>query len=128
MVRKRSEPVLEQPYLDDLRGILVFRSFAEAEICIGRLEDLRRRYVVAEDRVGVALCRRIALTGRRRCEMISRNPQVAPMNRRRKSEIAVWFRVWLETPELFGDWLSLRRNTQEYRELSESGPIDDDRR
>ncbi len=50
--------------------------------------------------------------------MISRNSRVDPGKRRRYAEIADWFRVWLETPEIFGDWLGLRKQSETYRKLS----------
>jgi hypothetical protein len=39
--------------------------------------------------------------------------------RLQKQEIAHWFRIWLETPALFEDWLSLRKGTEEFRKLLE---------
>jgi hypothetical protein len=129
-VHRRMNPghlklTIEQPYAGDLDGILVFRSFADAEISIGRLEELRRRYAQAADKRGVEWCRRVAVMGRKRAGMISRDPRVDPLKRRRKAEISHWFQIWLETPELFGDWLAMRKKTGTYRELSDSGSADD---
>jgi hypothetical protein len=125
MNSSRHRLIIEQRYAADLDGILVFRSFADAEISLGRLEELRRRYAAAADTRGVEWCRRVALTGRKRAEMISCDSRVDPLKRRRKAEIANWFRIWLETPELFGDWLAMRKKTGTYRELSDSGSTDD---
>jgi hypothetical protein len=64
-------------------------------------------------------CRRVGALGRRRAELISRNRRVDPRKRLQKREAAVWFRVWLETPELFEDWVSLRKRTEDYLKLQE---------
>jgi hypothetical protein len=36
--------------------------------------------------------------------------------RRQAKEISDWLRIWLQAPELFSDWLDLRRRSPEYRE------------
>ncbi|MDM7997578.1 MAG: hypothetical protein QUT30_18045 [Acidobacteriota bacterium] len=62
-------------------------------------------------------CRRIAALGRQRAELISRNHRVRREKRLQKQEIAAWFKVWLETPDIFADWLALRKNTEEFQKL-----------
>jgi hypothetical protein len=42
---------------------------------------------------------------------------VGPDKRAEKAEIATWFRIWLETPDLFFDWLELRKASEEFRGL-----------
>jgi Ni/Co efflux regulator RcnB len=46
--------------------------------------------------------------------MIAGNQRVAPEKRREKEEIRQWFRVWLETPDSFFDWLELRKASPEF--------------
>ena len=111
---------MEPPYCEALTGILSFSSFAAAEHTLERLEDLRRKYQSASDKKGVEYCRQIAALGRRRAEMIGRNKRVSLRARRQKQEMANWFRIWLETPALFADWLAMRKDTEEFRELLRS--------
>jgi hypothetical protein len=47
--------------------------------------------------------------------MISRNHKVEPQKRAEKEEIAGWFRIWLETPDVFFDWLDVRKQSPEFR-------------
>jgi hypothetical protein len=89
--------------------ILSFRSYLEAEESLRRLDKLLHGFAAASDKDGVEYCRDIALQGRRRAEMITRNPRVDPVKRSQKREIALWFQIWLEDPELFWDWLELRK-------------------
>jgi len=42
-------------------------------------------------------------------------PVEAP-KRAEKVEIANWFRIWLETPDAFFDWLDVRKQSPEFRE------------
>jgi hypothetical protein len=104
-----------------LKGILSFKCFQDAEQTLLRLEAMRQKYLAETDDKGLRYCREIGLLGRRRAELVSRNRKVCATKRRQKSEIAFWFRVWLETPDLFRDWLELRKGTPSFRELCEAG-------
>jgi hypothetical protein len=57
----------------------------------------------------------VARLGKRRAEMISRNPKVEAPKRAEKEEIANWFRIWLENPDSFFDWLDLRKQSPEFQ-------------
>ena len=120
MARQPQEISLDPPYDSDLEGILSFKSFGDAEQTLLRLEAMRQKYFANNDDKGLRYCRDMALLGRKRAELLSRNPRVRAAKRRQKSEIAFWFRVWLETPELFRDWLELRKGTRSFRQLSEA--------
>jgi hypothetical protein len=107
----------DPPYDEILSGILAFGTLAQTEETIRKLEDLRQRFLKSSDKRGVECCRRVGMEGRRRAEMIAGNPKVSPSRRLQKREAAFWFQIWLETPDLFGDWLELRKNSAEYRRL-----------
>jgi formylmethanofuran dehydrogenase subunit E len=47
--------------------------------------------------------------------MIARNHKVEPEKRAEKEEIMQWFKIWLETPETFFDWVELRKQSPEYQ-------------
>ncbi len=111
---------IEPPYREALTGILAFSTFEEAERTIKSLEIICRNYKAASDKKGVEYCRRIASLGRSRAELISRNKRVDLQKRLQKKEIAIWFKIWLETPAIFDDWLSLRKSTEDFRILAES--------
>jgi hypothetical protein len=116
----RPDTVIEPQYREALTGILVFATFEEAEETLRTLENLRRKYRAASDKKGVEHCRRIARLGRRRAELIGRNRKVGLQKRLQKQEMANWFRIWLETPDIFEAWLSMRKNTEEFKKLSAS--------
>ena len=48
--------------------------------------------------------------------MISHNRKVESQKREEKREISEWFRIWLETPDAFFDWLEVRKVAPEFRE------------
>ncbi len=111
---------LEPPYREVFEGVLSFSSFAETEETIRRLEKLWRQYQSASDKKGMDYCRQVAALGRRRAELISRNKRVSREKRLQKQEVATWFKIWLETPDIFWDWLALRKRTEEFRAVFES--------
>ncbi len=117
--RRNQKLQLDAPYDALLAGILSFKTLADAESTLERLENLRQRFHAESDKKGVEYCRLIAVLGRRRAELIARNRQVSASKRLVKQEVALWFRIWLETPELFADWLSLRKRTPDYQRLCE---------
>jgi len=108
---------LDPPYREKLAGMLSFASFEETEKTIKQLEILCREYRLASDKKGVEYCHQIASLGRRRAELISRNKRVNMQKRLQKQEIASWFKIWLETPSIFADWLEMRKQTVEFQRL-----------
>ncbi len=125
MARSKKESAIDPPYQEALEGILSFRTLGDTERTLRRLEALRKEYRAKGDDKGCEYCREIALTGRRRAELISRDRRVGEAKRRQKKEIAFWFQVWLETPDIFGDWLALRKASSSFGRLSDTEGIVD---
>jgi hypothetical protein len=104
------------PYDAMFRNILKFSDLKQAAASIRNLENLRRKFARERDQKGLSRVRETALKGKQRALMISRNPKVEQGKRAAKIEIAEWFTVWLQTPELFQDWLDLRQRSSDFRE------------
>jgi len=114
-----SRPALPEPYAARLDGALEFHDLASAERSLAKLDELYREYSANADREGVKLVASLAKQGKLRARSLAANPRVAEAKRREKEEIARWFQVWLETPDLFRDWLELRKASDEFRSLPE---------
>ena len=112
-----SGPPMEEPYASRLRDLLQFHDFASAEASLRKLDEAYREYREASDRTGAGLVRSLLQKGKLRASSMAGNPRVGPDKRAEKAEIATWFRVWLETPDLFFDWLELRKASEEFRRL-----------
>jgi len=112
-----SDPVMPEPYATRLKGVLEFHDLASAEQSLLRLDVIYREYLTAADRVGKAMVCALVKKGKLRAQSIAANARVQARKRQEKQEIANWFRVWLETPDLFADWLELRKSSDEYRQL-----------
>ncbi|HEX8887529.1 MAG TPA: hypothetical protein VF779_00020 [Pyrinomonadaceae bacterium] len=104
------------PYEAMFRNVLKFSTFAQAAASLKNLENLRKQFARKKDREGLRRVHEVALKGKQRAQMISRNRNVDEKKRAEKAEIAEWFSVWLKQPEIFNDWLELRQRSKDFRE------------
>lgn len=102
-------------YEEEFTDLLHFSTLDEAEMCLVRLDELLRKFVVEGERAPAERVREVARLGRRRAEMIARNRKVDAQKRVEKEEIAHWFGIWLETPDAFFDWLEVRKQSLEFQ-------------
>ena len=106
----------QDPYEAMFRNVLKFSTFAQAAASIKNLENLRRQFARKKDAAGLRRVNETAMKGKQRAQMISRNRNVDERKRAEKAEIAEWFTVWLQQPEIFTDWLELRQRSKDFRE------------
>jgi len=105
----------EGRYEEEFSDLLHFSTFDEAEMCLVRLDELLRKFLVEGERAAAERVREVARLGRRRAEMIARNHKVDVLKRAEKEEIAHWFGIWLETPDAFFDWLEVRKQSRDFQ-------------
>jgi len=105
----------EGRYEEEFSDLLHFSTFDEAEMCLVRLDELLRKFLVEGERAAAERVREVARLGRRRAEMIARNHKVDALKRAEKEEIAHWFGIWLETPDAFFDWLEVRKQSRDFQ-------------
>src|SRR5256714_15350526 len=105
----------EDQYEEEFEDLLHFKTLEDAEVSIMRLDELMRKFQVHGERAAVERVLNVARLGKRRAEMIARNPKVEAQKRAEKVEIANWFRIWLETPNAFFDWLDVRKQSPEFQ-------------
>jgi hypothetical protein len=116
-----SDPVMPEPYAHRLKGALEFHDLASAEQSLRRLDAIYREYSSAVDRFGTTMVRALVKKGKLRAQSLAVSRRVHAEKRQEKQEIARWFQVWLETPDLFADWLALRKSSDEFRRLFGGG-------
>jgi len=105
----------EDQFEEEFEDLLHFKTLSDAEVSLMRLDELLRRFRVHEEKAAAERVLQIARLGKRRAEMIARNHKVEPHKREEKEEIANWFRVWLENPDAFFDWVEVRKQAPEFR-------------
>ncbi len=107
---------------DEGEDRLRFATLEEAEETIRRLDGLWRSYRELDDQPGLKRILETARLGRSRAQMIAGNKRVSAAARAEKEEIRQWFRIWLETPDAFFDWLELRKRSPEFQQKFRAAP------
>lgn len=116
----------EGRYEEEFTDLLHFSTLEEAEMCLVRLDELLRKFLLDDEQAAAERVREVARLGRRRAEMISRNHKVDARKRAEKEEIAHWFAIWLETPDAFFDWLEVRKQSPDFVSKFPSPGLEDD--
>mgnify|MGYP001004429910 CR=1 FL=1 len=91
-------------------------TLAAAETSLREIDALYRKFQRLGDDTGVRFARNAALVGKRTAERAIQEKDANKSNLVEQAEIAQWFTVWLQTPELFEQWLQIRQGTQDYRQ------------
>lgn len=110
---------LESPYAPMFRNILKFSDFMQTLISIRKLENLRKKFSQENDKEGLRLVKETAIKGKNRALMIAKNPKVEQQKRAEKAEIAEWFTLWLQSPEVFENWVQIRQKSRDFKEKFE---------
>ena len=74
----------------------------EAEQTIQRIDAIFRRFRDHNDERGMRFARKVALSAKNSALASAHKSDTA-------SEIAEWFTIWIQTPDIFGDWLEVRK-------------------
>jgi hypothetical protein len=104
----------EDQFEEEFEDLLHFKTLGDAEVSLMRLDELLRRFRAHEEKAAAERVLEIARLGKRRAEMIARNHKVEQHKREEKEEIANWFRIWLENPDAFFDWLDVRKQSPDF--------------
>jgi hypothetical protein len=91
-------------------------SIEQGETLIREMELLRSHFSKTDDREALQRLRAIAIEVRQRATSARRDQKSDERVRRQQKEIAQWLGVWLQTPELFEQWLELRRRSPEFKQ------------
>jgi hypothetical protein len=105
----------EGQYEEEFQDLLHFATLEDAEMCIVRLDELFRKFHEDGEDAAAERVLEVARLGRRRAEMIARNHKVDAQKRAEKEEVMNWFKVWLETPDAFFDWLEVRKESPDFK-------------
>lgn len=94
-----------KPYTAEFRNILKLGSLSSALGSIRRLENLRKKFAADKDKEGLREIRERSIAAKKG---LKKTPEDA--------EIAQWLTVWLQTPDVFESWLSLRKRSKDFQE------------
>ena len=90
---------------------LTFGTIDAANTLIERIETLRQQF---ENNAAVAERLRYEVRQfKTELDLLAANEKAE--NRDLAHEVAQWLTIWLQTPQIFGEWLSLRRATADFQ-------------
>ena len=89
-------------------------SLREAKETILFLDRHWRQFRTTGDRTGTRYARQTARRAREYAETLAARTDNAP-SAILHQEIAQWFAIWLQTPDLFFSWLTLRESTADFK-------------
>jgi hypothetical protein len=87
----------------------------KAEVLIKRLEKLQKNSAQAGDQTTLKQVRNLVVNARQVAESRAKDRKLDPSERAEQAELAEWLKVWTQTPNLFEDWLDLRRRSPDFR-------------
>lgn len=83
---------------------------------IRNLENLRKKLAADSDKEGLRRLRETALNGKTRALDMAADPRLENKTKLENTEIAEWMTLWLQSPEIFENWVTLRQNSKDFKE------------
>ncbi len=110
-VQWRQQKIEKTSFGDELD----FRDLSSAFESVVKVEE--KRLQRQTDKVtGAKELREVVSAARADCLLKASSKILDQQQREQAIEISEWLRIWLQAPELFSDWLDLRRRAPDYRE------------
>jgi hypothetical protein len=106
-----------EPYDEFFRNIIKIEGFAQAVSTIRNLENLRQKFQRESDREGLRLTRKRGVEAKKQAQENAEDAALPDRRRLESHEIAQWIHVWLETPDIFENWLALRQASAEFKRI-----------
>jgi hypothetical protein len=94
---------------------LNFFDMEQARPSLCELERVRQEFQRQGDSVNLRRQREAVVKSRQELITIAGSKSAEERRRAEAKEIAEWLAVWLRSPELFEDWLDLRRRSADFR-------------
>lgn len=105
-----------RPYDAAFRNLLNIGDLKAALASIRDLESLRRKYSADNDREGLRLVRETGIGAKQQATETAERTRIDAVTRQINGEIAEWFRIWLQTPDVFENWVDLRQHSRDFVE------------
>jgi hypothetical protein len=105
----------DQPHEAEFRNLIRTDDLDAAARSIKQIDNLRSRFLAVGDKDGLRLLREEVLEAKAALQKASRDKQHDVQTRRTSAEIAEWLTIWLQAPELYENWVKLRRGSADFK-------------
>jgi len=90
--------------------------FSELDVAFASMVKIEEeRLQIGDNTSAVSDLREAVSEIRKELTLRAGSPIIDPSHRVLLGEVAQWLKIWLQAPELFSDWLDLRRRSPEFR-------------
>lgn len=94
---------------------LDFSNLSSAFESVVKLEESRLAFQTHSDPQALEKLRSVVVASRNDLSLRARSKILEAREKEEAKEVLHWLTVWLQAPELFSDWLDLRRRSPEFR-------------
>lgn len=98
----------------EFQGTLDFTTLSAAFGSMVKVEE-KRMDLPNNDTSELTQLRNLVTIARKESLLRARSKIIDPGQREEAREVSEWLSIWLQAPELFSDWLDLRRRSPEFR-------------
>jgi hypothetical protein len=105
----------ERPHEAEFRNLLKLDDLDSTYASIRRADNLRRKFESENDKEGLHLLRAEVLEGKANLVKMSGDGKVDTEKRRIASEIAEWLTIWLQSPDIFENWIKMRQASADFK-------------
>lgn len=105
----------KSPYDAMFYNILKLDDLDQTLNTVRDLENLRKKLVSKNDKEGLRLLRELVLNGKKRMQEMATDPR-RETSRLKNIETAEWLTLWMQSPEIFENWVGLRKASADFRD------------
>jgi hypothetical protein len=102
------------PHDAALRNLFDVSGLDRLESSLRNAENLRKKLLKDNDNNGLRLLRNKAIDTKTASVKTSKDKRLSETERAIQGEAAEWITLWLQSPELFANWVKLRRSSKEF--------------
>jgi hypothetical protein len=104
----------DRPHEAEFRNLIKTVDLDSARRSMKQAENLRKKFISLGDKDGLRLLRDEVLEVKAELQKAARNKTLDAKRRQMSAEMVEWLTLWLQSPELFDNWIELRRNSADF--------------
>jgi hypothetical protein len=108
----------QPPPLDAaLKNLFDISDLDHAESSLKRAENLRRKLLSDKDQNGLRLLRKEAVDAKSAARNYANDKRHSDDDCKIQAEAAEWLTLWLQSPELFENWVKMRKASKDFKSV-----------
>jgi len=103
------------PHDAALRNLFDLSDLGRVESSLKKAENLRKKLTSENDKEGLRLLREEAIDAKAAAQAAAKSKKLSDEHRSFQAEAAEWITLWLQSPELFENWVKMRRASKTFK-------------